>query len=106
MTIEFETPYGKVSEKLVRYLRKEIMKLTHKVAHVARAEVILKEDKLFIPSENKICTIRLTIFGDNLVAHARSTSYYLAAKEGLADLNHNLKAHTETLEVLTSSIEV
>ncbi|MDE3212657.1 MAG: HPF/RaiA family ribosome-associated protein [Bacteroidota bacterium] len=106
MTIEFETPYGKVSEKLVGYLRKEIMKLAHKRDHVARAEVSLKEDKLFLPPENKICSIRLTIFGDNLVAHSRASSFYGAAREAVADLNRKLKKHTDSLEEVTSSIDV
>ena len=106
MTIEFETPYGQISEKLVGYIRNEIMKLVHRLDHVARAEVSMKEDTMFVPSQDKICTIKLTIFGDNLVAYARSASFYRAAKSAIADLNRKIKKHSDTLEEVTSTIDV
>lgn len=106
MIIEFETPYNKVSEKLVGYLRKEIMRLVHQVGHVARVEVTLKEDPVFIEAENKVCTIKITVFADNLVAHARSSTFHKAAKEAVLDLKHILKTQDKTTEELTTTIDV
>jgi ribosome-associated translation inhibitor RaiA len=106
MTIEFETPYGKVSEKLVGFIKKEIIKLTHKLEHVARVEVTMKEDHLFVPDENKVCQIKLTIFGDNLVAYARSTTFSKAGRDAINDLRRKIHEHKESVEEVTTTIEV
>jgi putative sigma-54 modulation protein len=90
MTIEFETPYGKISEKLINKMRNEIMKLSHLVKNVVRVEVMLKEDATIVPTENKVCSIKLTIFGDNLVAHARSQSFSKAANDAIKYLRKRL----------------
>ena len=91
MTIEFHTTYGKVSEKIISDLRNEIIALSHFAKNIARAEVILKEDNTIVPDENKICEIRLTIFGDDLFAHARSENFKNSAKDALKDLKRMVK---------------
>ena len=106
MTIEFETPYGKISEKLISKMRNEILKLSHQVKNVARVEVMLKEDATIVLSENKVCSIKLTIFGDNLVAHARSQTFNKAAREAIKDLERKIKQHTESIDEVTTTIEV
>ena len=70
MTIEFHTAYGKVSEKLITDIRNEMLELSHINKDISRAEVLLKEDKTIIPGENKVCEIKLTVYGDDLFVHA------------------------------------
>ena len=106
MTIEFETPYNKISEKLITKMRDEIMKLSHQVKNVARADIMLKEDVNIVPSENKVCSIKLTIFGDNLVAHARSQSFSKAANDAIKDLKKKIKSHKEVVSDITTTVEV
>ncbi len=66
MTIEFHTPIGLVSEKMINSIRHDVMELAHIHKKITRAEVALREDKKIERAENKICEIRLTIQGDNL----------------------------------------
>lgn len=110
MTIEFHTTYGKVSEKIINELRNEIISLSHFSKNISRAEVILKEDTTIIPDENKICEIRLTVFGDDLFAHSRSENFKNAAKDALKDLKRivkqQMKKAKELPDQLLSSIKI
>ena len=110
MTIEFHTTYGKVSEKIVNEIRNEIIDLSHSAKNVSRAEVVLKEDKTIVPSENKICDIRITLFGEDLVAHARTEDFKISAKEALKDIKRMVKQHLKKLKLppdqILSSVSV
>ena len=75
MTIEFHTAYGKVSKKLITDIRNEMLKLSHINKDISRAEVLLKEDKTIIRGENKICEIKLTVYGDDLFVYARTENF-------------------------------
>ena len=86
MTIEFNTDYGKVSEKLVWNITNEIMELVHIDKKVSRVEVLLKEDETIIPGENKVCEIKFSVYGDDLVVHARTPNYKSAAKDAIKEL--------------------
>jgi ribosome-associated translation inhibitor RaiA len=104
MTIEFHTTYGKVSEKIVNEIRNEIIDLSHFAKNISRAEVILKEDKTIVPSENKICDIKLTVFGDDLVAHARTENFNNSAKAALKDIKRMVKQQLKKLKQIPDQI--
>lgn len=110
MTIEFHTAYGKVSEKLVSDIRNEILKLSHIYKDISRAEVLLKYDETIIPAENKICEIRLTVYGDNLLAHSRTENFEDSAKEAIKELKRmvkqQVKKQNEPPDEMTSSVKV
>jgi putative sigma-54 modulation protein len=110
MTIEFQTTFGKVSEKIINEIRNEIINLSHFSKNISRAEVLLKEDKTIIPAENKICEIRLTVYGDNLFAHARTENFKDSAKDALKDLKRmvkqQIKKNKEPLDEVISSVKV
>ena len=110
MTIEFHTTFGKVSEKIINEIRNEIINLSHISKNITRAEVLMKEDKNIVPTENKICEIRLTVFGDNLVAHARTENFKDSAKDALKDLKRmvkqQIKKNKEASNQVISSVKV
>ena len=85
MNIEFHTPYGKVSEKLISDISNEMLELSHINKHISRAEVLLKEDETIIQGENKVCEIRLTVYGDDLLAHTRAENFEKSAKEAIKE---------------------
>jgi ribosome-associated translation inhibitor RaiA len=90
MKIEFQTPYGKVPEKLVSEIRNEIIELTHINKNISKALVLLKEDEAIISTENKICEIRLSVYGHDLFAHARTENFKNSSKEVIKDLKKRL----------------
>ena len=91
MTIEFNTVYGKVPENLVTDITRQLMKLVHSDKKISRAEVSLLPDETIIPSENKVCGIKLTVLGDDLVVHARAQDFKSAAKEAIDELKKLIK---------------
>ena len=110
MIIEFHTPIEKVSEKLINTIRDEILNLSQINKEIVRAEVLLKEDKSIIPSENKVCEIKFIVYGDNLLVHARKSTYTSAAKEVIRELKKMVKQQIQKQKELpiemTSTIKV
>ena len=110
MNIEFHTPYNKVSEKLVTEIRNELLGLSHLNKNISRAEVMMKAEQHIITAENKICEIRLTIYGDDIVAHTRSESFENSAKQALKELNRivkqQAKKHDATPDIVTSTVKI
>jgi len=110
MTIEFHTQHAAVSEKLLDHIRSEIMKLAHLNNDINRAEVILKEEKTIIPSENKMCEIRLTIYGDDLLAHTYSENFRKSVREVIKELKKLIKQQlakkNEPPDIMTSTVDV
>ena len=97
MTIEFNTVYGKVSEKLITVIIDEIMNLVHIDKKISRAKIFLKEDETIIPSENKVCEIKLGVYGDDLVVHARAEDFKSAVKEAITELKRLIE-HQRLIE--------
>lgn len=110
MTIEFHTPHGKISEKLVNNIRNKMLELSHINKEISRAEIILKEDETIIPAENKVCEIRLTVYGDDLLAHARTENFEQSAKEVIRELKkmvkQQVKKQKEPPDEMTSTVKV
>jgi len=110
MNIEFHTPYGKVPDALVQDIRNKVLEFSHINANISRAEIILKEDGTVIPSENKVCEIRLSIYGDDLMAHSRTGSFKTSAKEALRSLKkmvrQQVKNQKEIPDQTTSTVKV
>jgi ribosome-associated translation inhibitor RaiA len=92
MTVEFNTVYGRVSEKLITVIIDEIMNLVHIDKKISRAKIFLKEDETILPSKNKVCEINLAVHSGNLAVHARAQNFSSAAKEAITELK-KLIAH-------------
>ncbi len=110
MTIEFHTAHGKVPEKLVAEIRTEILKLLHINKEIKRAEVTLKEDQEMQSAENKLCEIRLSVYGSDLLANAWKNNFEKSAREVIKELNKLVKQQAsqknEPPEVKTSTVKV
>jgi ribosome-associated translation inhibitor RaiA len=91
MTLEFNTVYGQVPEKLIADIKKEIMTIINADKKITRAEISLKEDKFIIPTENKVCKIKITAHGDDIVVHARKENFSSAIKEAVTKLKKMIK---------------
>ena len=110
MNIEFHTPYKMVSEKLVSEIRNKLLELSHINKNISRVEVMLKNDETIISAENKICKIILSIYGNNLFAHARSENFENSAREAIKELNKKVKQQSkkikEPADEVTSTVKV
>lgn len=110
MDLEFHTVYEKVSEDLVSKIRNEMLKLSHINKNISRAEIVLKEDETIIPAENKVCEIRLTVYGDNLFSHSRTENFEKSAKAVIKELKKMVKQQVrrnqEPPDEMTSTVKV
>jgi len=110
MNIEFHTAFGKVPDELIEDIRKKVLGFSHINADISRAEIILKEDEAIIPSENKVCEIRLSVYGDDLLVHSRTESFSKSAKETLKSLKKMVKQQVnkqkEIPDQTTSTVKV
>ncbi len=110
MNIEFHTAYGKVPDELIQGIRKKMLEFSHIDEDISRAEIILKEDETIIPSENKICEIRLSVYGDDLLVHSRTESFSKSAKEALKSLKkmvtQQVKKQKDIPDQTTSTVKV
>ena len=110
MDIEFHTAYGKVPESVVRKIRNEMLKLSHINKEISRSEIVLKEDATIVRPENKICEIRLTVFGDDLLSHSRTESFRRSANEAIRELrklvSQQVKEQQEPPGEITSTVDV
>ena len=110
MTIEFQTAYGKVPEILVNDIKNEILKLSHINKDISRVEVLLKEDETISPGDNKVCEIRLTVYGDDLLVHTRTENFKKSAKEAIKELRkmvkQQVKKQKDPPDEMTSTVKV
>ncbi|MGZ8557441.1 MAG: hypothetical protein ACXWWC_03870 [Chitinophagaceae bacterium] len=105
MTIEFQTPYGKIPEKLVSKIRNEILKLSHINRDISRAEVLLKVEDTISPADNKVCEITLIGHGDDLFSHSRTVNFRKSAKEAINELKVMINQQVAPEEIF-STVEV
>ena len=90
MTLEFQTPSGKVSDKLLSLIRNEVLKFSHMNKDISRAEVLLKEENT-IKGGNKVCEIKLAVYEDDLFVHSRSEKFEDSAMETIKELRKMVK---------------
>ena len=110
MDIEFHTASGKVSEGLVRKIRNEMLNLSHLNKEISRAEIVLKEDTTINPPKNKVCEIRLTVYGDDLLSHSRTESFNNSTTGAIKELRklvrQQVKKQQEPPDEITSTVDV
>jgi len=109
MTIEIHSPNLQVSEETIQVIEEKILTLSHLGEKISRAEVYLTQDTA-LPEENKICKIRLTIYGDDLFVRKNASSFEVAATTALKVLKRNLKKkqeqHNTLPDDITSTVEI
>jgi putative sigma-54 modulation protein len=72
--------------------------------------VILKVDTAIAPVQNKVCEVRLSVYGDDLLAHSRTESFRKSVREVLKELKklvrEQLARRQEPPDITTSSVRI
>ncbi|HVT86578.1 MAG TPA: HPF/RaiA family ribosome-associated protein [Chitinophagaceae bacterium] len=109
MTIEFHVGQIKAEEKLIDYIKEKLVALSHLHHHISRAEVYLHEYKE-LRKENKVCEIRLDIFGETVFVRRESGQYKKSATEVLKELKklvkEQVKHQNDPPDITTSTVKV
>lgn len=109
MTIEIHSPNLQVNERTIDAIKKKVLNLSHLGEKISRAEIFLTEDAA-LPREDKICKIRLSIFGDDLFVSKNAESFGNAATAAIRALKKGLKKkqelRNEPPEEVTSTVDI
>jgi hypothetical protein len=110
MTIEFHTPYGKVDEKLINSIRRDVLEFSHINKKISRAEIMLKEDLGIIHGENKVCEIRLSVYNDDLFVRRSTENFEKSSREVIKELKRlvrqQVKNKNEPPDYLLSTVKI
>jgi len=109
MVLEIYSPNVKISEKTLDLIKRKLLLLSRLKEKISRAEIFLQEESL-LPKHNKVCKIRLEIFGNTLFVEKKSTSFQTAAISALKTLKRRLKEKSklkdDTGDEVTSTVKV
>jgi ribosome-associated translation inhibitor RaiA len=104
MIIEIHAPHSEVNESLLRPVKEKVLSFSHLMKDIVKAEIILRDDATAEPHENKICEIRLTMYGDALFVHRRSASFVESASLAVNELEKAVQEQTKLQQGLPDQI--
>lgn len=110
MIIEIHAPHSEVNESLLKPVKEKVLSFSHLIKDVVKAEIILRDDASASPQENKVCEIRLTLYGDSLFVHRRSASFNESACAAVDELekavHEQVKLQQGLPDQITSTVKV
>ncbi len=108
MNIEFHMPHGRVTEKIVKSVRDNLIKMYRSYKNISRAEVYFKEQGR--TERNKFCEIDLTIYGSSVSVQRSAVSFQQATAKTLkaiADkVNEQIDRLNQPPDIITSTVRV
>ena len=89
MTLEFHMQQGSIQERIVSYVRDQILKMYNKDRRISRAEIYFRERPLG-NLQYKLCEIDLSILGGSMFIQRRADTFEQAAKEVVEALTRKI----------------
>jgi putative sigma-54 modulation protein len=110
MIIEIHAPHSEVNESILHPVKEKVLSFSHLIKDIVKAEIVLRDDIAAAAGENKICEIRLTVYGDSLFVHRRSHSFqdsaWLAVTELEKTVQEQVKLQQDLPDQVTSTVKV
>lgn len=109
MCIEIHAPHSDIDESLLIQVKEKVLSFSHIMKDIVKAHVFFRED---VPgnTENKVCEIKLILYGDVLFVHRRAARFEEAAWQALADLEkqvtEQVRLQHELPDDINSSVRV
>ncbi len=91
MTIDIHTPHEGLEEKVIQHAKQAMIKLARQYKTIIRLACVMRQDQVINMAENKVCEIKLSIFGENLFTHSRTGKYETAVSEAIAHMKSQLE---------------
>lgn len=109
MTVDIHSPHLKAGSALIRSIEEKVVALSHLNKNISRAEIYLHADKE-LKKKNRICEIRLEIFGETLFVRRISDSFEKSVITVLKELKklvtEQAKHLNEPPDITISTVEV
>ncbi|MFC5048072.1 ribosome hibernation-promoting factor, HPF/YfiA family [Aquimarina hainanensis] len=97
MTINIQYVQMATSDTMSEFITKKLEKLGERYDWIIKADVFFKKEN-DPTGKGKICDIQLSLPGPQIFASSNETSFELAGKETLSDLEKQLKKRKEALK--------
>jgi len=104
MIIEIHAPHSDVNESILKPVKEKVLSFSHLIKDIVKAEIILRDDVTASAHENKICEMRLTLYGDSLFVHRRSGSFNESACLAVDELEKAVKEQVRLQQGLPDQI--
>lgn len=110
MAIEIHTPKNGLEETVLRLVKLSVIRFTQLYKGISRIECTIREDCKIAPVDNKVCEIRVTMYGEALFTHSRSGDYAESVREALNHCGEQIallaSKEKELPDKITSTVKV
>ena len=103
MCIEINAPHSDVHESILKLVKEKVLSFSHFLKDIVKAQIFLREDRPVV-KENKVCEIKLTLYGDVLFVHRRAVHFKDAAAQALTELERVVKEQVSHQHELPDNI--
>ena len=103
MCIEIHAPHSDVHESILKLVKEKVFSFSHFLKDIVKAHIFLREDTPVI-RENKVCEIKLMLYGDVLFVHRRAGRFEDAAAQALSELERQVKEQVSHQHELPDNI--
>lgn len=104
MIIEIHAPHSEVNESILMPVKEKVLSFSHVIKDIVKAEIVLRDDVAAAAGENKICEIRLTMYGDSIFVHRRSGSFQDCASLAVTELERTVSEQAKLQQGLPDQI--
>ena len=94
----------------MRPVKEKVLSFSRLISDIVKAQILLREEEGAATEENKICEIKLTLYGDVLFVHRRSANFKESAMLAVAELekavHEQVRLQHGLPEQITSTVKV
>jgi hypothetical protein len=91
MTIDIQTPREGLAEEVMLQAKLAIIRFSRQYKAIQRLVCELRPDTTIHMLDNKVCEIKLFVYGENLFTHARTDHYGSALADAIGHMEQQLK---------------
>ncbi|ULQ51887.1 HPF/RaiA family ribosome-associated protein [Flavihumibacter fluvii] len=91
MTIDIHTPHEGLEDKVIQHAKKALIRLSKQYKTISRLECVMRQDQSINMADNKVCEIKLSVYGENLFTHSRTGKYETAVTEAIEHMKSQLE---------------
>lgn len=110
MTIDIHTPHDGLDEKVIQHAKQAMIRLAQQYKTIIKLECVMRQDQLNHMAEDKVCEIKLSIFGENLFTHSRTGKYKHSVTEAVEHMKSQLELlasrQNELPDKVTTTVKV
>ena len=110
MTIDIHTPHDGLDEMVIQDAKQAMIRLAQQYKTINKLECVMRQDQVNNMPEDKVCEIKLSVFGENLFTHSRTGKYESSVAEAVEHMKSQLELlasrQNELPDKVTTTVKV